>query len=90
LEIVLNVNNLESTGCVARHCGKFSSGTKYIRLTNPVPYMEEEEEEEEEEEVPEYKEKTTALSYFTDKRNHIMLYRVYLAISGIRTHNVSW
>jgi hypothetical protein len=55
LEIVLNVNNLESTGCVARHCGKFSSGTKCIRLTNPVPYMEEEEEEEEE--VPEYQEK---------------------------------
>jgi len=23
---------------------KFSSGTKYIRLTNPVPYLEEEEE----------------------------------------------
>jgi hypothetical protein len=30
---------------------KFSTGTKYIRLTNHVPYMEEEEEEEEEEEV---------------------------------------
>ena len=26
----------------------FSSGIKYIRLTNPVPYLEEEEEEEEE------------------------------------------
>ena len=25
---------------------KFSTGTKYIRLTNHVPYMEEEEEEE--------------------------------------------
>jgi hypothetical protein len=24
----------------------FSSGTNYIRLTNPVPYLEEEEEEE--------------------------------------------
>jgi hypothetical protein len=26
---------------------RFSSGTKYIRLMNPVPYLEEEEEEEE-------------------------------------------
>jgi hypothetical protein len=47
LEIVLNVNSIERTCCVARHCAKFSSGTKYIRLTNPVPYLEEEEEEEE-------------------------------------------
>ena len=25
------------------HCAEFSSGTKFIRLTNPVPYLEEEE-----------------------------------------------
>jgi hypothetical protein len=31
---------------VARQCAEFSSGTKYIRLTNAVPYLEEEEEEE--------------------------------------------
>jgi len=45
LEIVtvLYVNNIEKTCCVARHCPKFSSGTNCIRLTNPVPYIEEEE-----------------------------------------------
>ena len=38
---------------------------------------------------PWYSEKTIDLSQVIDKLDHIMLYRVLLAISEIRTHNVS-
>ena len=37
-----------------------------------------------------YPEKTTNLSQITDKLDHIMMFRVSLSMTAIRTHNFDW
>jgi hypothetical protein len=39
--------------------------------------------------APSYPQKTSDLPQITDKLYHIMLHQVHIALSGVRTHNVS-